>query len=156
MLCRILFIGSLLCCAPASYAQSFNVRTQPAYVFVGILDIAVDIALTEHLSLAPTLKTTADFSAQQWGIEVIQHRPRFSETGWRTHGHVQYGAIMGSFHTQWKLTVLSSHQWRWDTFNLALGIGPEFTYEREDYATDVINDNWRLWPTARLSVGWFF
>lgn len=152
----LLFVSLMLGCTATLHAQAVNVRTQPAYVFVGILDLAIDLAITEQLSLAPTLKTTADFSAQQWGIEVIQHRPGFNNTGWRTHGHVQYGAIMGSFQTQWKLTVLSSHQWHWDTFNLALGIGPEFTYEREDYATDVIQDNWRLWPTARLNVGWMF
>ncbi|WLD58685.1 hypothetical protein NFC81_02540 [Salinispirillum sp. LH 10-3-1] len=155
---RPIFLVLCLSTCLAVPAAAVNVRTQPLYIFVGIADLALEVPVTQRITLMPNVRAQADLSEVQWGLQVNIYRQRRDENGWHAGLHAQTGALnSSSVESSYSVAMLSNYQWNWDEFNLTLSLGPQLKYEREaSTQPDDTLDNWTLWPNARLSLGWQF
>lgn len=140
------FIGTLLLTSAA--LADINLRTNPGYVFLGAVNLELDLPITERWTLGPAL--TADSLLEHFmvGVRLNRFRQPRTDNGWYTGLGFRYSPTqLGQGSTFYSLRVLEHYQWQWDNFNVAAGLGPDLR---------LIDDQWSLWVGADLSLGWRF
>lgn len=178
-------VGFLLGIAMITSAQAedlgrFNVKTAPVSALIGITNVELDIAMSEHFTLGPMYAgfnfdhSDVNYDANALGVRVNYYFDKALAGGWLFSLSAFYGDFEISQEDQGinystttatrAYTALFSYQAMWKHFNLTFGLGASYfslpstvtAVEGVDVLTIDTSFLSGATPNAEFTVGWRF
>ena len=158
----------------------FNIKTAPISDLIGIVNVEMDIAVSEHYTLGPSYlgfnyeHSDVDYDADSFGVRGNYYFDRALAGGWLLSLSALYGdfeiseesgGITYSTTTSTRIySALVGYQAMWNHFNLTFGVGasyfslPETVIGVQGVNTLSINTSFLsgVFPNAEMTLGWRF
>ncbi|HEY9051404.1 MAG TPA: DUF3575 domain-containing protein [Gammaproteobacteria bacterium] len=179
-----LYIFTLACLINFQTAHandySYNLKTAPVSDLIGIVNVELDIAVSEHFTLGPSYlgfnyeHSEVDYDSDAFGIRANYYFNKALSGGWLLSLSATYGDfeisktdnnINYSTNTATRIyTALAGYQAMWNHFNLTFGIGASY-FSLPSTVTavegvDILEINTSFLsgvvPNAEITLGWRF
>ena len=159
----------------------FNIKTAPVSALIGISNLELDIAVSEHFTLGPSYTgfnfehSDVDYDADAFGVRANYYFDRALAGGWLFGLSASYGDFVITKENNLGITftataatraytVLFSYQAMWNHFNMTFGLGASYfslpstmtAVEGVDILeidTSILSG---VTPNAEFTVGWRF
>lgn len=178
---RILALLALITTS-AAHAQDymFNIKTAPISDLIGIVNVEMDIAVSEHFTVGPSYlgfnyeHSDVDYDANSFGVRGNYYFNRALSGGWLVSLSALYGdfdiseqsaGITYSTTTSTRIySALFGYQAMWNHFNLTFGLGASYfsmpstvtAVEGSDLLEIDTSFLSGILPNAELTLGWRF
>lgn len=159
---------------------SYNLKTAPVSNLIGIVNVELDIAVSEHYTLGPSYlgfnydRSDVNYDSDAFGIRANYYFDKALSGGWLLSLSATYGDfeisktdnnINYSTNTATRIyTALAGYQAMWKHFNLTFGIGASY-FSLPSTVTavegvDILEINTSFLsgvvPNAEFTLGWRF
>lgn len=151
---------ALVLSASAASADTINIRTNPFMVFGSFVNLELDVRAGDRQSIGPMLRASVIDPEFEAGLRYTYYEQGVFQPGWMLSVYAVGGQEVVSRlydpdtqvereELDWlaRVGVNQGYMWRWDTFNLGIGLGASLGYFNEDERLAVQSD-------IHFSIGW--
>lgn len=144
----------------AASADTLNIRTNPFMVFGSFVNLKLDVRAGNQQSIGPMLRASVVDPEFEAGLRYTYYEQGVFQPGWMLSVYAVGGQEVAgrvydpvtfeeSDELDWlaRVGVNQGYMWRWDTFNLGVGLGAALGYYNSDERLAVQSD-------LHFSIGW--
>lgn len=144
----------------AASADTINIRTNPFMIFGSFVNLELDVRAGDRHSIGPVLRASVIDPEFETGLRYTFYEQGVFQPGWMLSVYAVGGqevvsrsydpdTQVESDELDWlaRVGVNQGYLWRWDTFNLGVGLGAALGYFNDDERLAVQSD-------VHFSIGW--